>query len=57
VRDLLDLANDLVEQLGISLHVGNLDIKADDPQGKLILTVLGALAEFELALIQQRRGR
>ena len=54
VRDLLDLANDLVEQLGISLHVGNLDIKADDPQGKLILTVLGALAEFELALIKQR---
>jgi site-specific DNA recombinase len=54
VRNLLDLANDLVEQLGISLHVGNLDIKAEDPQGKLILTVLGALAEFELALIQQR---
>jgi len=54
VRDLLNLANDLVEQLGISLHIGNLDIKADDPQGKLILTVLGALAEFELALIQQR---
>lgn len=54
VRDVLSVV-DLCAEKGIKLHL--LDLPASDltaPEGRMILTVIGAFAEFEKAKIRER---
>lgn len=53
--DLLNIAKDLTEQ-GIKLHSLKDSFVFDNtPTGKLLLTVLGAVAEFERAIAKERQ--
>lgn len=58
VKDLLNLVEDF-QQKGVTLifHKENLtfNAKIDDPYSKMLLGVLGAVAEFERAIIRERQ--
>jgi DNA invertase Pin-like site-specific DNA recombinase len=52
-RHLLNLAADL-NALGVALVVVEQSIDTSTPSGELLFTVLGAIAQFERALIRER---
>lgn len=54
-RDVLNLVHEL-EQKGASLHVLEPDISTAGPMGKVMLTVLGMVAEMELGFIKERQA-
>lgn len=53
-RDLLNIVNKL-EHKGVSLRVLDQDINTGTPTGKLMLAMLGAIAEFENDLRRERQ--
>jgi DNA invertase Pin-like site-specific DNA recombinase len=53
-RDVLNLVHEL-EQKGASLRVLEPAISTDGPMGKMVLTVLGMVAEMELGFIKDRQ--
>ena len=53
-RDVLDLVHELSER-GASLRVLEPAISTDGPLGKMVLTVLGMVAEMELGFIKERQ--
>ena len=53
-RDVLNLVHELSE-LGASLRVLEPAISTDGPLGKMVLTVLGMVAEMELGFIKERQ--
>ena len=53
-RDVLNLVHELTER-GASLRVLEPEISTDGPVGKMILTVLGMVAEMELGFIKERQ--
>jgi DNA invertase Pin-like site-specific DNA recombinase len=59
VEDLLRIVRELTERgVGVEFHTGGLpsfEPGKDNPAGKLLLTVLGAVAEMERALIRERQ--
>jgi DNA invertase Pin-like site-specific DNA recombinase len=54
-RDLLNMANAL-QKKGVELRVLDQDIDTATPAGKLMLTMLGAIAEFENDLRKERQA-
>lgn len=56
VRDLLDIV-DLVEAKRVALRILTMGLDTRDATGRLMLQVLGAVAEFERSLmLEQRKG-
>ncbi|MDB4609674.1 recombinase family protein [Verrucomicrobia bacterium] len=57
VKHLLDITDTLKEK-GVALKIMNMGLETNTTQGKLMLTVIGAIAEFEreLMLERQREG-
>jgi DNA invertase Pin-like site-specific DNA recombinase len=53
-RDVLNLVHELTER-GASLKVLEPSISTDGPIGKMVLTVLGMVAEVELGFIKERQ--
>jgi DNA invertase Pin-like site-specific DNA recombinase len=53
-RDVLNLAHEL-DQKGASLRILEPAISTDGPIGKMVLTVLGMVAEMELGFIKARQ--
>jgi DNA invertase Pin-like site-specific DNA recombinase len=53
-RDVLNLVHDL-EQKGVHLRVLEPAINTGDQTGKMVLTVLGMVAEMELTFIKERQ--
>lgn len=53
-RDVLNLVHEL-EQRGAALRVLEPAISTDGPMGKMVLTVLGMVAEMELGFIKDRQ--
>lgn len=53
-KDLLDITGRL-EQMGVRLVSNKENFDTSTPTGKLMLTMLGAIAEFELATIHERQ--
>jgi DNA invertase Pin-like site-specific DNA recombinase len=53
LKELLNILH-LIEQKGIYLKVLNLQIDTASPSGKMILNLLGTVAEFERELIKER---
>jgi len=53
-RDALNLVHEL-EAKGAALRVLEPDIATDGPMGKMVLTVLGMVAEMELGFIRERQ--
>lgn len=57
VKDLLTLLDDFTGK-GVKVHITQLGHTVDDsPMGKLIVTLLGAVAEMELAGIRERQAQ
>jgi DNA invertase Pin-like site-specific DNA recombinase len=54
-RDVLNLVHEL-ETKGAHLRVLEPDIRTDGPMGKMVLTVLGMVAEMELGFIKGRQA-
>jgi DNA invertase Pin-like site-specific DNA recombinase len=54
-RDVLNLVHEL-EQKGASLEVLEPAIQTNGPMGKVVLTVLGTVAEMELGFIKERQA-
>jgi DNA invertase Pin-like site-specific DNA recombinase len=54
VAHLLQITNEL-EHKGVALRILNLGIDTSTPTGKLMLTVLGGIAEFERAIMLERQ--
>lgn len=52
-RDALDEL-DRLHARGISIHIANLSVDTSTPYGKLIYTIISALAEFERGVLSQR---
>jgi len=59
VADLLKLVDEVIAPLGKSLVILDSQIDTSSPQGRMVLTMLGAMAEMERAVIRERveRGR
>jgi DNA invertase Pin-like site-specific DNA recombinase len=53
-RDVLNLVHEL-EEKGASLRVLEPAIDGDGPKGRMVLTVLGVVAEMELGFIRDRQ--
>jgi DNA invertase Pin-like site-specific DNA recombinase len=53
-RDVLNLVHELTER-GVSLRILEPAISTDGPMGKMVLTVLGMVAEMELGFIEARQ--
>jgi DNA invertase Pin-like site-specific DNA recombinase len=53
-RDVLNLVHDL-DQRGASLRVLEPDVSTSGPMGRMVLTVLGMVAEMELGFIRDRQ--
>ena len=53
-KDLLDITSRL-ESKGVALKSNKENLDTSTPTGKLMLTMLGAIAEFELATIHERQ--
>lgn len=53
-KDLLSIA-DRIKEKGAGLEVLNIDLDTTTPTGKLMLTVLGAIAEFEREIMLERQ--
>jgi DNA invertase Pin-like site-specific DNA recombinase len=53
-RDVLNLVHEL-DQRGASLKVLEPAVSTDGPMGKMVLTVLGMVAEMELGFIKERQ--
>lgn len=53
-KDLLWIA-DRIKEKGAGLEVLNIDLDTTTPTGKLMLTVLGAIAEFEREIMLERQ--
>ena len=53
-RDVLNLVHEL-DQKGASLRILEPAISTDGPMGKMVLTVLGMVAEMELGFIKARQ--
>ena len=54
VKDLLDIVETLNKK-GVKLVSVKENLDTDTPQGKLMLTMLGAIYEFERAMILERQ--
>lgn len=54
VADLLRIV-DLVQSKGAALRILDMDMDTSSPTGRMILTTLGAVAEFERALMLERQ--
>ena len=53
-KDLLDIA-DQISKKGADLEVLNIHLDTKSPTGKLMLTMLGAIAEFERTIMLERQ--
>jgi DNA invertase Pin-like site-specific DNA recombinase len=53
-RDVLNLVHELTER-GAALHILEPAISTDGPMGKMVVTVLGMVAEMELGFIKARQ--
>lgn len=54
-KDLLEIAEDL-DKRNVSLKILNINLDTSTPTGKLMLTMLGAIAEFERGLMLERQS-
>lgn len=54
-KHLLDIA-DFLEKKKVSLHILNIGINTATPTGKLMLTMIGAIATFERELMLERQA-
>ena len=54
-KDLLEIVEQL-QAKGVTFRVLNSDLDTSTPNGKLMLTMLGAIAEFERALMLERQA-
>ncbi len=59
VRDILQFVDEVITPLGKSLVILDLQIDTSTPSGRMVLTMMGAMAEMERAVIRERveRGR
>ena len=59
VTDLLKLVDETIAPLGKSLIILDLQIDTSSPAGRMVLTMMGAMAEMERSVIRERveRGR
>lgn len=55
VRDLMDI-HDQITKKGVSLRILNMGLDTTTPTGKLMLGVLGSVAEFERNMILERQA-
>ncbi len=53
-RDLLNIVGDLTER-GVTVRILDIGVDTSTPNGKLMLTMLAAIAEFELAIMRERQ--
>jgi DNA invertase Pin-like site-specific DNA recombinase len=54
-KDLLEIVEDL-DKRQVSLKIMNINLDTSSPTGKLMLTMLGAIAEFERGLMLERQA-
>lgn len=54
-KDLLEIA-DQIEKKGAELHILNIHLDTSTPTGKLMLTMLGAVATFEREIMLERQA-
>lgn len=54
MRDLINIV-DAVKGKGASLRILNMNLDTNDPTGKLMLNVIGSIAEFERDIMLQRQ--
>ena len=54
-KDLLEIVQDF-DKVGAALLIHNLNLDTSTPTGKLMITMLGAIAEFERALMLERQS-
>lgn len=59
VRDILQFVDEVITPLGKSLVILDLQIDTSTPSGRMVLTMMGAMAEMERSIIRERveRGR
>jgi site-specific DNA recombinase len=59
VRDILTFVDEVIAPLNKSLIILDLQIDTSTPPGRMVLTMMGAMAEMERAIIRERveRGR
>jgi len=59
VRDILQFVDEVISPLNKSLIILDLQIDTSSHQGRMVLTMMGAMAEMERAVIRERveRGR
>lgn len=59
VRDILQFVDEVITPFGKSLIILDLQIDTSTPSGRMVLTMMGAMAEMERSIIRERveRGR
>ncbi|AML53803.1 recombinase family protein [Falsihalocynthiibacter arcticus] len=53
-KDLLSIYDDLAER-NITIHILDMNIDTSTPTGRMIMTIIGAVAEFEVSMMKERQ--